>query len=62
MPDNKDRFRVVLTEHAIADLEDISIESQEQIHSGLKSLESNPFPHTGSTKRLKGFRPLREIS
>ena len=57
MPGNRNKFQVVLTDHAITDLHDISAEYQKQINSDLKTLESNPFPHASSRKRLKGFRP-----
>ena len=57
MPDNKDKFQVALTDHAITDLQGIPAEYQDQINSDLKTLESNPFPHASSKKRLRGFRP-----
>jgi mRNA-degrading endonuclease RelE of RelBE toxin-antitoxin system len=57
LPDNRNKFQVALTDHAIADLKDIPAEYQPQINSDLKALESNPFPHASSRKRLRGFRP-----
>ncbi len=52
------KFRVALTEHAIADLRDIPKEMRDQVHRDLKTLESAPFPSGIFAKRLKGFRPL----
>jgi mRNA-degrading endonuclease RelE of RelBE toxin-antitoxin system len=57
LPDNRNKFQVVLTDHAITDHQDIPAEHQDQINSDLKTLESNPFPHARSRKRLRGFRP-----
>ena len=51
------KFRVALTEHAIADLRDISKDFRGQVHRDLKALESAPFPSGTFIKRLKGFRP-----
>ena len=51
------RFRVVLTEHAIADLEEVSKELREQIQWDLKALRTSPLPSGNQIKRLKGFRP-----
>jgi mRNA interferase RelE/StbE len=51
------RFQVVLTEHAIADLEEIAREIQEQIQRDLKTLQTSPLPSGTQIKRLKGFRP-----
>ena len=51
------RFRVVLTEHAIADLEEVSKELREQIQRDLKALQTSPLPSGNQMKRLKGFRP-----
>jgi len=51
------RFQVNLTEHAIADLKDISKQLREQIHRDLKTLESSPFPSGTYMKRLRGFKP-----
>ena len=51
------RFRVVLTEHAIADLEEVSKELREQIQWDLKALQTSPLPSGNQMKRLKGFRP-----
>jgi len=50
-------FQVVLTEHAIADLEEVSQELREQIQRDLKTLQTSPFPSGTQIKRLKGFRP-----
>jgi mRNA interferase RelE/StbE len=51
------RFQVVLTQHAIADLEDVPKELKEQIHRDLKTLQTSPLPSGTQIKRLKGFRP-----
>ncbi len=51
------KFQVVLTEHAVLDLKDISRELRDQIHRDLRNLESAPFPSGTYIKRLKGFRP-----
>jgi mRNA interferase RelE/StbE len=51
------KFRVALTEHAIADLGDISKDFRDQVHQDLKNLESAPFPSGALIKRLRGFRP-----
>jgi mRNA-degrading endonuclease RelE of RelBE toxin-antitoxin system len=51
------RFQVVLTEHAIADLEEVSQELREQIQRDLKTLQTSPLPSGTQSKRLKGFRP-----
>jgi mRNA interferase RelE/StbE len=51
------RFQVVLTEHAISDLEEISKEIREQIRRDLKTLQTSPLPSGTQIKRLKGFRP-----
>jgi mRNA-degrading endonuclease RelE of RelBE toxin-antitoxin system len=50
-------FHVALTEHAIADLRNISRDFRDQVHRDLKTLESAPFPSGTFIKRLKGFRP-----
>ncbi|MBI5967181.1 MAG: type II toxin-antitoxin system RelE/ParE family toxin [Deltaproteobacteria bacterium] len=52
-----DRFRVVLTDHAIADLKEIPKGLQGQIHGDLKNLQSAALPSGPQIKRLKGFRP-----
>jgi len=52
-----DRFQVTLTEHAVADLGDISKELRDQVLRDLQTLESAPFPSKTHIKRLKGFRP-----
>jgi mRNA-degrading endonuclease RelE of RelBE toxin-antitoxin system len=51
------KFQVTLTEHAVADLEDIPRELRDQIHRDLKHLESAPFPSGTYIRRLRGFRP-----
>ena len=51
------RFQVVLTEHAIADLEEVSQELREQIQRDLKTLQTSPLPSGTQSKRLKGFSP-----
>jgi mRNA interferase RelE/StbE len=51
------RFQVVLTEHAIADLEEISKEIRERVQRDLKTLQISPLPSGAQIKRLKGFRP-----
>lgn len=52
-----DKFRVVLTEHAIADLKEIPKGFQDQIHGDLKNLQFTALPSGPQVKRLKGFRP-----
>jgi mRNA-degrading endonuclease RelE of RelBE toxin-antitoxin system len=51
------KFHVVLTYHAIADLKGIAKNLKAQIHQDLKALEFTPFPSGNFIKRLKGFRP-----
>ena len=51
------RFQVLLTEHAIADLEEIPKENREHIQRDLKTLQTSPLPSGTQIKRLKGFRP-----
>ncbi len=51
------RFQVVLTEHAIADVEEVSQDLREQIQQDLKTLQTSPLPSRRQIKRLKGFRP-----
>ena len=51
------RFQVVLTEHAIADLEEVSKEIRGRIQRDLKALQTSPLPSGTQIKRLKGFRP-----
>ena len=51
------RFQVLLTEHAIGDLEKIAKEIREQIQRDLKTLQTSPLPSGIQIKRLKGFRP-----
>ena len=51
------RFQVLLTEHAIGDLEKISKEIRKQIQRDLKTLQTSPLPSGTQIKRLKGFRP-----
>ncbi len=50
-------FQVVLTEHAITDLEEVSTEFREQIQRDLQILQTRPLPSGTQIKRLKGFRP-----
>jgi mRNA interferase RelE/StbE len=57
LPDTRSNFEVTLTDHAITDLKGIPADHQDQINRDLKALQSNPFPHSTSMKRLKGFRP-----
>lgn len=52
-----DKFQVVLTDHAIADLRGILKGLQDQIHGDLKNLQSATLPSGPQIKRLKGFRP-----
>jgi mRNA interferase RelE/StbE len=49
-------FRIALTQHAIADLKDISKDLQNPLLENLKILESAPFPSKTVIKRLRGFR------
>ena len=51
------KFQVLLTDHAVADLKDIAKDQQDKIHQDLKALIKNPFPSGTFIKRLKGFRP-----
>lgn len=51
------RFRVVLTEHAIVDLEEVPKELRVQIHRDLMTLQDSPLLSGIQIKRLKGFRP-----
>ena len=51
------RFQVLLTEHAVADLEGVSKEIRQQIQRDLKTLQTSPLPSGIQIKRLKGFRP-----
>jgi mRNA-degrading endonuclease RelE of RelBE toxin-antitoxin system len=51
------KFNVVLTEHAVADLKGITKDLRQKIHQDLMVLERNPFPSGNFIKRLKGFRP-----
>jgi len=51
------RFQVVLAQHAVDDLKEISKELKEQIHRDLEDLQTNPLPPGTQIKRLKGFRP-----
>ena len=51
------RFQVVLTEHAIADLEEVSKEIRGQIQRDLKTVQKSPLPSGTQIKRLKRFRP-----
>ena len=45
------RFQVLLTEHAIADLEKIPKEIREQIQRDLKTLQTSPLPSGTQIKR-----------
>ncbi|NIN01693.1 MAG: type II toxin-antitoxin system RelE/ParE family toxin [candidate division Zixibacteria bacterium] len=51
------KFRVVLTDHAVNDLKDIPKQARTQIHEDLTALEAKPFPSGTHIKRLRGFRP-----
>ena len=51
------KFQVVLSEHAISDIEGIPKEPRAHIHQDLTELESAPFPAGNRIKRLRGFRP-----
>ena len=50
-------FQVVLTDHAVTDLKDITKDQRDKIHQDLKTLKKNPFPSGNFIKRLKGFHP-----
>ena len=50
-------FQVVLTDHALSDLNGLPSETREQIQDDLKSMAGDPFPSGLKIKRLKGFRP-----
>jgi mRNA-degrading endonuclease RelE of RelBE toxin-antitoxin system len=51
------KFQIILTEHAVADLQAISKELRNQVHRDIKQLQSAPFPAGTLIKRLKGYRP-----
>ena len=51
------KFQVILTEHAISDIESIPKESRAHIHQDITALESALFPAGNRIKRLRGFRP-----
>jgi mRNA-degrading endonuclease RelE of RelBE toxin-antitoxin system len=51
------KFQVVLTEHAISDIEGIPKELRAHIHQDILGLESAPFPAGNRIKRLRRFRP-----
>jgi mRNA interferase RelE/StbE len=51
------RFQVILTEHAIADLGEIPKEIRERVQLDLKTLQTSPLTPGTQIKRLKGFRP-----
>ena len=48
-------FKILLTDHAISDLEGMSQEAKAQILGDIKSLEPSPFPQGSRIKRLKRF-------
>lgn len=50
-------FQIVLTEHAVADLDAVPKEYRTQIHEDIKTLQSAPFSSGTRIKRLRGFRP-----
>ena len=52
------KFQVILTEHAITDLDAVPKEFKTQIHDDIGALESAPFTSGTRIKRLRGFRPL----
>jgi mRNA-degrading endonuclease RelE of RelBE toxin-antitoxin system len=52
-----DKFRVLLTDHAIADLKEIPKEFQDQIHGDIKNLQSAALSSGPKVKRLEGFHP-----
>ena len=49
-------FKILLTDHAISDLEGMSQEAKAQVLHDIKSLERSPFPQGSRIKRLKRFR------
>jgi mRNA interferase RelE/StbE len=51
------KFHVILTEHAISDIENIPKEPRAHIHQDITALESTPFPAGNRIRRLRGFRP-----
>ena len=50
-------FRVVLTDHAVSDLEGLPSKIRERIQHDLESMAGDPFPSGMQIKRLKSFRP-----
>jgi mRNA-degrading endonuclease RelE of RelBE toxin-antitoxin system len=48
-------YSVQLTRAAHRDLDDLPIQTQQQIAADIKSLSSNPFPQGNKIKKLKGF-------
>jgi len=50
-------FGVVLTDHAIADLEALPIRARLQVTEDIASLARGPLPPRPGTKKLKGYRP-----
>ena len=48
-------FKILLTDHAISDLEEIAQEAKSQVLDDIKSLGPSPFPHGSRIKRLKRF-------
>ena len=51
------KFQVILTDHAIRDLDAISKKIREKIYKDLVLLQSTPFSFESRIKRLKGFKP-----
>lgn len=53
MPD----FGIVLTDHAVADLDSLPIRLRLQVAQDIASLARDPLPPRPGTKKLKGYRP-----
>ena len=50
-------FKIILTAHAIADLERIPEAERSHLHLDIRDLQPSPFPQGTRIKRLKGYRP-----
>ena len=50
-------FKIILTAHAIADLERVPEAERARLHVDIRDLQTSPFPQGTRIKRLKGYRP-----
>jgi mRNA interferase RelE/StbE len=50
-------FGIVLTDHAVADLDSLPIRLRLQVAQDIASLARDPLPPRPGTKKLKGYRP-----